>query len=60
MWFNPCALSIISKYCTGIKKHKKDKVVWDEQTAQWKRRHGYDRVNDDKDVPIIDAKETDG
>ncbi|XP_021894727.1 ribosome biogenesis regulatory protein homolog [Carica papaya] len=43
----------------GIKKHKKDKVVWDEQTAQWKRRHGYDRVNDDKDVPIIDAKETD-
>ncbi|XP_010529775.1 PREDICTED: ribosome biogenesis regulatory protein homolog [Tarenaya hassleriana] len=43
----------------GIQKRKKDKVVWDEQTDQWKRRHGYDRVNDDNDVPIIDAKPTD-
>lgn len=43
----------------GIQKHKKDKVVFDEQTGSWKRRHGYDRVNDDKDVPIIEAKATD-
>ncbi|XP_016467497.1 ribosome biogenesis regulatory protein homolog [Nicotiana tabacum] len=43
----------------GIQKRKKDKVVFDEQTGSWKRRHGYDRVNDDKDVPIIEAKETD-
>ncbi|KAJ0091332.1 hypothetical protein Patl1_13127 [Pistacia atlantica] len=43
----------------GIKKRKKDKVVWDEQTGTWKRRYGYDRVNDDKDVPIIEAKMTD-
>ncbi|OMO61412.1 Ribosomal biogenesis regulatory protein [Corchorus capsularis] len=43
----------------GIKNRKKDKVVWDEQTGTWKRRFGYDRVNDDKDVPIIDAKMTD-
>ncbi|EOY31033.1 Ribosome biogenesis regulatory protein (RRS1) family protein isoform 2 [Theobroma cacao] len=43
----------------SIKKHKKDKVVWDEQTGTWKRRYGYDRVNDDKDIPIIDAKMTD-
>ncbi|XP_010528668.1 PREDICTED: ribosome biogenesis regulatory protein homolog [Tarenaya hassleriana] len=43
----------------GIKKRKKDKVVWDEQTSQWKRRHGYDRVNDDNDIPIIEAKPTD-
>ncbi|GMH17862.1 hypothetical protein Nepgr_019703 [Nepenthes gracilis] len=43
----------------GINKRKKDKVVWDEQTGTWKRRHGYDRVNDDADVPIIEAKATD-
>ncbi|KAI5640730.1 hypothetical protein M9H77_00460 [Catharanthus roseus] len=40
----------------GIQKRKKDKIVFDEQTGTWKRRHGYDRVNDDKDVPIIEAK----
>ncbi|KAK9141683.1 hypothetical protein Syun_011083 [Stephania yunnanensis] len=43
----------------GIKNRKKDKIVYDEQTGSWKRRHGYDRVNDDKDVPIIEAKMTD-
>lgn len=43
----------------GIKKRKKDKRVYDEQTASWKRRYGYDRVNDDRDVPIIEAKMTD-
>ena len=46
--------------CAGIQKHKKDKVAFDEQTGTWKRRHGYDRVNDDKDVPIIEAKMNDG
>ncbi|KAL3532348.1 hypothetical protein ACH5RR_005869 [Cinchona calisaya] len=43
----------------GIQKHKKDKVVYDEQTETWKRRHGYDHVNDDKDVPIIEAEMND-
>ncbi|PSR95531.1 Ribosome biogenesis regulatory protein [Actinidia chinensis var. chinensis] len=43
----------------GIVQRKKDKLVYDEQTGTWKRRHGYDRVNDDKDVPIIEAKLTD-
>ncbi|KAK9101970.1 hypothetical protein Sjap_019224 [Stephania japonica] len=43
----------------GIKNRKKDKIVYDEQTGTWKRRHGYDRVNDDKDIPIIEAKMTD-
>nr|GMD83581.1 ribosome biogenesis regulatory protein homolog [Ipomoea batatas] len=43
----------------GIKKRKKDKILFDEQTGTWKRRHGYDRVNDDNDIPIIEAKETD-
>ncbi|GKV27983.1 hypothetical protein SLEP1_g37091 [Rubroshorea leprosula] len=40
----------------GIKKHKKDKVVLDEQTGTWKCCYRYDCVNDDKDVPIIEAK----
>lgn len=44
----------------GIQKRKKDKIVFDEQTGTWKRRHGYDRVNDDKDVPIIEAKMDEG
>lgn len=43
----------------GIVKHKKNKREWDEQTASWKRTYGYDRVNDDRDVPIIEAKMTD-
>ncbi|PIN24339.1 Regulator of ribosome synthesis [Handroanthus impetiginosus] len=43
----------------GIKKRKKEKLVFDEQTGTWKRRHGYDRVNDDSDIPIIEAKSTD-
>ena len=41
-------------------KRKKDKLVFDEQTSSWKRRYGYDRVNDDNDLPIIEAKMTDG
>lgn len=43
----------------GIQKRKKDKRAFDEQTGTWKRRYGYDRVNDDNDVPIIEAKITD-
>uniref|UniRef100_A0A0A9EWS3 Ribosome biogenesis regulatory protein n=1 Tax=Arundo donax TaxID=35708 RepID=A0A0A9EWS3_ARUDO len=44
----------------GITKRKKNKREWDEQTQTWKRTYGYDRVNDDKDIPIIEAKATDG
>ncbi|KAG9459658.1 hypothetical protein H6P81_004166 [Aristolochia fimbriata] len=43
----------------GIKKRKKDKIVYDEQTGTWKRTHGYDRVNDIRDIPIIEAKSSD-
>ncbi|XP_062186155.1 ribosome biogenesis regulatory protein homolog [Phragmites australis] len=43
----------------GITKRKKNKREWDEQTQSWKRTYGYDRVNDDKDIPIIEAKATD-
>ncbi|XP_038878495.1 ribosome biogenesis regulatory protein homolog [Benincasa hispida] len=43
----------------GIKKRKKDKRVYDEQAGTWKRRHGYDRANDEENIPIIEAKMTD-
>ncbi|KAL5768959.1 hypothetical protein ACOSQ2_015742 [Xanthoceras sorbifolium] len=46
-------------YLARIKNRKKDKVVWDEQTGTWKWSYGYDRFNDDRDVPIIEAKMTD-
>ncbi|EMS55220.1 Ribosome biogenesis regulatory protein-like protein [Triticum urartu] len=48
-----------SNILAGIIKHKKNKRAWDEQTNSWKRTYGYDRVNDDRDVPIIEAKLTD-
>lgn len=44
----------------GIKKRKKDKIAYDERTGAWKRTYGYDRANDKDDIPIIDAKPTDG
>ncbi|KAL3532350.1 hypothetical protein ACH5RR_005871 [Cinchona calisaya] len=44
----------------AFKNKKKDKAVCDEQTRTWKRRHGYDRVNDYKDVRIIESKLNDG
>ncbi|KAK2393218.1 hypothetical protein P8452_15266 [Trifolium repens] len=43
----------------GIINRKKDKVVFDEQSETWKRRHGYDRANDEEAIPIIEAKPTD-
>ncbi|KAG6490757.1 hypothetical protein ZIOFF_052067 [Zingiber officinale] len=42
-----------------ITKRKKGKRAFDEQTGTWKRTHGYDRINDDKDIPIIEAKLSD-
>lgn len=43
----------------GIKKRKKDKVAYDESSGTWKRTYGYERANDENDVPIIEAKATD-
>ncbi|XP_072978765.1 ribosome biogenesis regulatory protein homolog [Typha angustifolia] len=43
----------------GIKNRNKNKRAFDEQSGTWKRTHGYDRVNDDKDIPIIEAKPSD-
>jgi hypothetical protein len=33
--------------------------VFDEEAKEWRRRHGYKRVNDDADVPVIEARSTD-
>jgi len=43
----------------GIKKRKKDKLVYDEETQSWKRRYGYGGATDDKDEWIVPAKDTD-
>lgn len=43
----------------GIKKRKRSKHLYDEQSGEWKRRHGYDRAGDENDIPIIDAKPSD-
>jgi hypothetical protein len=47
-------------YFAGIINRKKDKVAYDEPSGTWKRRHGYDRANDEEAIPIIEAKPTDG
>ena len=43
----------------GIKKRKRSKLVYDEQTDEWKRRHGHDRVKDADRIIIADAKMSD-
>ena len=43
----------------GIVKRKKEKYVFDENTSEWRRRHGYQRVNDMRDVAIVEAKASD-
>jgi len=40
-------------------KRKKEKKVWDEARGEWRRRYGYKRSNDSKDIAIIEAKPTD-
>lgn len=43
----------------GIQKRKKDKLVWDESVGEWRRRFGYKRANDPKDIHVLPAKATD-
>jgi regulator of ribosome biosynthesis len=43
----------------GIVKRKRSKYAFDENTGEFKRRYGYDRVNDINDVAIIEAKKSD-
>lgn len=44
----------------GIVKRKRSKLVLEEGTGEWKRRYGYKRANDENDIPILEAKATDG
>jgi regulator of ribosome biosynthesis len=43
----------------GIKKGKRSKLVFDEVSQDWKRRHGYKRGNDEAAIPIIEASAAD-
>eukprot|EP00884_Botryococcus_braunii_P005004 jgi/Botrbrau1/14504/Bobra.0350s0009.1 len=43
----------------GIVKHKRSRLVFDEQEGEWRRRHGYKRAHDIKDIPIIEARSGD-
>eukprot|EP00246_Nothoceros_aenigmaticus_P008419 TRINITY_DN23085_c0_g1_i1.p1 TRINITY_DN23085_c0_g1~~TRINITY_DN23085_c0_g1_i1.p1 ORF type:complete len:343 (+),score=81.95 TRINITY_DN23085_c0_g1_i1:56-1084(+) len=43
----------------GIKNRKRSTLAFDEQSEQWKRRHGYKRVRDENDIPIMEAKASD-
>ncbi|CAK9207022.1 unnamed protein product [Sphagnum jensenii] len=40
-------------------KRKRRKLEFDKQNDEWWRRHGYKHVNDDNDIPIIEAKASD-
>ena len=40
----------------GIVKRKKSNLEWDEPNQEWRRRHGYKKVNDETEIPIIEAK----
>jgi regulator of ribosome biosynthesis len=40
----------------GIKKRKRTKHVFDEQSDEWKRRHGYQRAKDANEVIIMPGK----
>ena len=43
----------------GITKRKRSKLVFDELTQDWKRRHGYGKANDVNDLAIVEAKLSD-
>lgn len=43
----------------GITKRKRSKLLFDEGAGEWKRRHGYNKANDDSQLPIIEAKSSD-
>jgi len=43
----------------GIKKKKKSKLAWDETEQSWKRRHGYDKANDEQKQWLVEVKSSD-
>ena len=44
----------------GTKNRKRSKLVFDETMGEWRRRHGYGRVNDPNDIAIIEHSDKDG
>ena len=40
----------------GIQKKKRSKTVLDEHTGEYKRRHGYGGMKDDRNIIMVDAK----
>lgn len=43
----------------GIKKKKKSRMVWDDQSKEWKPRWGYKKANDEMGDWLIPVKEKD-
>ena len=44
----------------GIRKHKKSKKVWDEESKSWKSRWGKDRVDSLKEKWVIEVPDNAG
>ena len=44
----------------GIVKKKRSRLVLDEATGEYKRRHGYQRANNEADQVILEARASDG
>lgn len=44
----------------GINKRKKEKLVYDEITQQWKPQYGYNRLNAEKDKWLIEVPDQKG
>jgi regulator of ribosome biosynthesis len=44
----------------GIKKQKKERMVWDEEAQEFRPRWGYKRANSIKDQWLVEAKPGDG
>lgn len=42
---------------SGIRKRKRSKMEWDEDTQSWKRRWGKDKANDLMNTPVVEFKE---
>lgn len=43
----------------GIQKRKKERLVWDENSQEWKPRYGSHRANNEEDDWVIEAKDGD-
>lgn len=39
----------------GIVKQKRSKLEWDENSKEWRRRYGYKKAGDEKEIPVVEA-----